>query len=362
MSTPRLDLIWPSLPIPGFLVDPENRVTAINPAAEMFMNLPLKSFAGRQFSDCLSVDVDVSTNLSRARAGGSVLLHRDVKIASGNGRLILCDLQIAPMGDSREMMILVQPRQIAGQLDRALKVKTTAQTAIGLADMLAHEIKNPLAGITGAAQLLAMNLGKEDQEMTGLILEETRRIVDLLRQVEQFGDLRKPILKPLNIHDILERARMSATVGTGANMRFSDQYDPSLPDIPGDADQLLQVFSNLFANSAEAAAGEAGTVTIRTYFEQGLRLRSDQGVGQALPIQIEVTDDGPGIDPTMLDQVFDPFVSGRENGTGLGLALVSKIIADHNGAIVAQSRPGKTTFRISLPVARKATALSEGDL
>ena len=352
------DRIWSALPVPGLLVGADNCIQGLNPAAESFLNAPQKSLEGKPVRVFLNLDVDINDNLARARAGRSALSHRDVSVERKNQPPMICDLQIAPLGDgSSTMMILLQPRQIAGHLGNALKVKTVAQTAIGLADMLAHEIKNPLAGITGATQLLAMNLGKDDQEMTGLILQETRRIVDLLKQVEQFGDLRLPNLRPVNIHDLLERARMSASVGVASGMRFQDNYDPSLPLTLADSDQMLQVFSNLFANAAEAAVKGGGLITIRTYFEVGLRLSGENG-GHAVPLQIEITDDGPGIPETMREAVFDPFVSGRENGTGLGLALVSKIITEHNGTIVVNSKPGKTSFRISLPMAKTSGGAS----
>lgn len=351
MSDLTTDQIWPALPVPGILVSDENVITELNPAAEMFLNAGQKTMAGKGVADVLTLDIDIYSSLDQARAGLSARVHHDVSVSRGAARPLLCDIQCAPLGDGGgAMMILLQPRQIAGRLGRAMQVKLVAKTAIGLADMLAHEIKNPLAGITGAAQLLSMNLKQEDQEMTDLILQETRRIVDLLKQVEQFGDLRQPELKPLNIHDLLERARMSASLGAAAKMSFHDEYDPSLPLTLGDSDQLLQVFSNLFANAAEAAGATGGIIDIRTYYEFGLRVRSTNGA-HSLPLQIEITDDGPGIPDTIRDSVFEPFVSSRENGTGLGLALVSKIIADHNGAIVVTSRPGRTVFRISLPIA-----------
>ncbi len=345
------DSIWQALPLPGLLIDRDNRILELNPAAESFLNAGLKSLSGKPLAYCLKPDGDIDSNLNRARQGQSPLFHRDLTLRPRSGLMLTCDLQIAPLGDgSEQMLVLVQTRQIAGQLGKALQASSVAKTAIGLADMLAHEIKNPLAGITGAAQLLSMGLSKQDQEMTDLILQETRRIVDLLAQVEQFGDLRKPKLKALNIHDILERARKSASLGSAAHMTFQDDYDPSLPATLGDPDQLLQVFANLFANAAEVAEKPGGTITIRTYFELGLRLKSEDG-DHPVPLQVEICDNGPGIPDTMLDSVFEPFVSSRENGTGLGLALVSKILSEHHGTIVVNSRPGKTCFRLSLPMA-----------
>jgi len=219
---------------------------------------------------------------------------------------------------------------------------------------VAHEIKNPLAGITGAAQLLSMNLAQDDLELTDLIVAESRRIVKLLEQVEQFGNLSPPDLKPVNIHDVLDRARRSALLGFGAQMTIVEDYDPSLPLAYGDADQLLQVVLNLLKNASEAAGNAGGTIHLHSYFEHSFRLRRADGSGQSLPLQVEIIDDGPGLPDGIAADIFDPFVSGKENGTGLGLALVSKIISDHDGWISVTSVPGKTVFRLSLPRAPKS--------
>jgi two-component system nitrogen regulation sensor histidine kinase GlnL len=223
-----------------------------------------------------------------------------------------------------------------------------------MADMLAHEIKNPLAGITGAAQLLSMNLDAEDRELTDLIVAESRRIVALLEKVEQFGHAGVPHRRAVNIHDLLDRARKSAAVGYAASMTFVENYDPSLPPTFADGDQLLQVFLNLLKNASEAAGSQGGTITLRTFYDLSLRLRRADGSGRPLPLQVEIIDDGPGLPPELMSEIFQPFVSGRKNGTGLGLALVNKIISEHEGWISVESVPGRTAFRISLPVATAA--------
>jgi two-component system nitrogen regulation sensor histidine kinase GlnL len=188
-------------------------------------------------------------------------------------------------------------------------------------------------------------------------VEETRRIVKLLEQVEQFGNLRPPDCRPVNIHDALDRARKSSLVGFAANMMIVEDYDPSLPATFADPDQLMQVFLNLIKNASEAAGPKGGgTIRLHTFYDLSLRIRHKGGPGKALPLQVEVIDDGPGIPPGIVNDIFDPFVSGRENGTGLGLALVSKIIADHGGWIAVDSVPGRTVFRVSLPVAPKEPA------
>ena len=169
-------------------------------------------------------------------------------------------------------------------------------------------------------------------------------------RVEQFGHLKPPERRAVNIHDVLDRARRSAELGFASHMTVSEQFDPSLPPVLADADQLVQVFLNLLKNAAEAAGERGGRIRIRTFYDLTLRLRREDG-SRALPVQVEITDDGPGIPAAILDDIFDPFVSGRENGTGLGLALVSRIIADHEGWIGVESQPGRTTFRIALPKA-----------
>jgi two-component system nitrogen regulation sensor histidine kinase GlnL len=223
-----------------------------------------------------------------------------------------------------------------------------AKSAIGMAEMLAHEIKNPLAGITGAAQLLSMELEIAERELTDLIVEESRRIVKLLENVEQFGNLSAPNRQPTNLHDVLDRARQSATVGFGRHMNFVVDYDPSLPSALADPAQLQQRFSNLIKNACEAGK-DGGRITLRTFYDPSLRVKQADGSQAGLPLQIEIIDDGPGISEQLMDDLFEPFISGKENGTGLGLALVSKLLRDGGGWIAVESFPGRTVFRVSLP-------------
>jgi len=347
--------IWSSLPAPAIVIDEEENIVDMNPAAEGFMNNSAKWLRGQPIWDRLAVDAPMEKSLARARANGTPLFVNDVDVGTGSRAPLVCNLQIAPVqGFDGYMILLISPRELAGRINQSQSVKSAAKSAIGMAEMLAHEIKNPLAGITGAAQLLSMNLTSEDQELTDLIVEETRRIVKLLGQVEQFGNLSEPERTPVNLHDLLDRARRSALLGFGAHMKIIEDYDPSLPLAVGDGDQLLQVFMNLIKNASEAADAKAGgTIRLRTYYEHSYSLRRADGTGQSLPLQVEVIDDGPGLPPEIRGDVFDPFVSGRENGTGLGLALVSKIISDHDGWVSVDSVPGKTRFRLSLPQAPK---------
>ncbi|MFD2175434.1 two-component system sensor histidine kinase NtrB [Rhodobacter lacus] len=353
MTLPAPGIIWASLPLPALMIDGADRVIEINPAAELFLNLSARALKGQVLGERLAIAAPLEEIFARVRKNRSALFVNDVDLTTGERAPVQCNLQAAPLGeDPQTVLLLISPREIADRLGRASQVKSAARSAIGMAEMLAHEIKNPLAGIAGAAQLLSMSLSGDDLELTDLIVDETRRVVKLLEQVEQFGNVRPPEMKPVNIHDVLDRARKSAAVGFGAHMLIVEDYDPSLPPTLGDADQLTQVFLNLLKNAAEAAKGQ-GTIRLRSFYDYALRLRGPDGNGQRLPLQIEVIDDGPGIPPDIAGALFEPFVSGRENGTGLGLALVSKIISEHNGWISVDSVPGRTVFRISLPVAPK---------
>ncbi|ARE42158.1 Nitrogen regulation protein NtrB [Rhodovulum sp. P5] len=348
------DAIWTALPIPAFLLDAEDRIAEINPAAELFVNSTIKGLREVPVFDRLAVDAPLDEAFERVRSNHAALFINDVEVSAGNRPPVHCNVQIAPMNDPAEhVLLLITPREIAGRLGRAHSVQSAAKSAIGMAEMLAHEIKNPLAGITGAAQLLSMSLSNGDREMTDLIVAESRRIVKLLDQVEQFGNLSPPACKAVNIHDILDRVRKSAAVGFAANMRIVEDYDPSLPPTWADSDQLIQVVTNLIKNAAQAAGPAGGTIHLRTFYDLSLRMRHPDGSGVPVPLQVEIIDDGPGLPPEIAGDIFEPFISGRENGTGLGLALVSKIISDHGGWIAVDSVPGRTVFRISLPVAPK---------
>jgi two-component system nitrogen regulation sensor histidine kinase GlnL len=346
------DAIWTSLPVPAFLIDGSDLISDVNSAGEGFLNSSRKAAIGTPVWDQIAVDAPIEDAFERARKNSTPLFVNDIDVGTGNRAPLQCALQIAPLlGRAGTMILMISPRELAGRMTHNNSVKSSAQSAIGMAEMLAHEIKNPLAGITGAAQLISMNLAPEDLELTDLIVEESRRIVKLLEQVEQFGNLSTPDFRAVNLHDVLDRARRSALLGFGAHMRIIEDYDPSLPLALGDPDQLLQVVLNLLKNASQAADPKGGTIRIRSYYEHSFRLRRSDGIGQALPLQIEVIDDGPGLPPHIRDDIFDPFVSGRENGTGLGLALVSKITSEHHGWISVKSVPGRTTFCLSLPVA-----------
>ena len=348
MTKAPIDFIWSSLPIPALLINPGDVITEANPAAEGFFNTSGRSLCGKFIWDQLVVSAPLEESFARAKEFSTPLFVNDVEVGAAGQSQLQCNLTFAPVLQSPgNVIILIAPRELAGRVNQTNSVKSAAKSAIGMAEMLAHEIKNPLAGISGAAQLLSMNLENKDLELTDLIVEETRRIVKLLEQVEEFGNYRKLEMKPVNIHDILDRAKRSAQLGFGAHIKFEEEYDPSLPAAKANSDQLLQVVLNLIKNASESC-GDNGKIKLKTSFDHSFRLRRSDGTGEALPLQIKICDNGPGLPFEIKEEVFDPFVSGKENGTGLGLALASKIISDHDGWISVDSVPGNTVFTISL--------------
>ncbi|WP_298291524.1 ATP-binding protein [uncultured Litoreibacter sp.] len=353
MSEVFFDTLWTSLPLPALVIDGDNMITQVNTAMETFLNLSARSMLAAPVWDKLHVNAPLDDAVTRIRRDDAPLFVNNVDVGSGERPPVQCNIQFSTLVDRPGfILILMKPRELSDKMGQALQSKSAAKSAIGMAEMLAHEIKNPLAGITGAAQLLSMGLEPQDQELTDLIVAETRRIVKLLEQVEQFGNLRPPARKAVNLHDILDRARKSAAVGFAAHMKIAEDFDPSLPPTFADTDQLVQVFLNLLKNASEANPA-GGTITMRSFYEQSVRVQRPDGQRVAVPLNVEIIDDGPGLPDHLASDIFEPFVSGRENGTGLGLALVSKIVSENDGWIAVSSVPGRTVFRISLPVASK---------
>lgn len=252
---------------------------------------------------------------------------------------------------------------MADKIDRQLVSRGAARSVTGLASMLAHEIKNPLSGIRGAAQLLEQSVTAEELPLARLVRDEVDRIVDLMDRVEVFGDDRPLEREPINIHVVLDRVKLLARNGVARGISLYEEYDPSLPPVAGNRDQLIQVFLNLVKNAAEALERTPKPeIRFSTAFRPGIRI-SVQGVSEriSLPIEIIIEDNGPGVPADMVPILFDPFVTTKSNGSGLGLALVAKIIGDHGGVVDMDSRPGRTRFRILLPVATKAAMLETDD-
>ncbi|MBL4805813.1 MAG: PAS domain-containing sensor histidine kinase [Rhodobacteraceae bacterium] len=348
--TRNFELIWASLPSPAFVISADGMIVEANVAAEVFTESSLRHMQKRPldaFTGAGSALIDV---VRQAQLGmNSVILH-DVEIGWGKQSRGVANVQATRLlNDADEVLLVLHPRGIADKMDRSLSHRNAARSVTGMAAMLAHEIRNPLAGISGAAQLLAMNLPPEDKEMTELILDETKRIGELVNRVEMFGDLRPLSPSGVNIHDILSRGKRAAQAGFASHMQFKEIYDPSIPLVSGDPDQLMQVVQNLLKNAAEASPN-GGTITLKTAFSPGVKLSMPGKRSESLPIVMTIADNGPGIPDSLKNDIFDPFVSSKANGSGLGLSLVSKIIVDHGGIVECKSSENGASFQIMLPV------------
>ncbi len=343
------EALWQALPSPAVLLDADGRVRELNGAAEDFLAISRRALTGRALAELAGEDSRLADLVRRAAAGGQALGEYTVELAWPDAPMRLVDLFTQPL-DGGEILVLIHPRANAERMGRALTSRDAARSVVGMASMLGHEIKNPLAGISGAAQLLAMNASAEDRELTDLIREEADRIGELVAGFEAFGDVRLPRRVPVNVHDVLDRAAKSAKVGFGSHLRFVEEYDPSLPATVGDAAQLMQVMLNLLKNAAEATPPVGGLIMLRTAYRAGVKVRTGRGT-ESLPLQVTISDNGSGVPEELKPHIFEPFVTSKAKGSGLGLALVSKVIADHGGVISCESTPGFTTFRMLLPVA-----------
>ena len=348
----EMEKVLASLPNPLLVIGPENEVRFANPPAEQFFEASETYLYGRSLGQLLPSDSPLFTLIRQVREGGSSIFEYGLNLSGPRFAPRLVAVQIAPVADREDHLLLsIHERTIAEKIDRQLVHKGAARSVTAMAAMLAHEVKNPLSGIRGAAQLLEQNAKAEDRALTRLICDETDRICTLVNRMEVFSnDL--PIERgPVNIHLVLDRVREIAQNGFARHLRFVEQYDPSLPPVSGNRDQLIQVFLNLVKNAAEAVPSANGEIVFTTAYQHGMRLGSPNGSHRVLlPLVVSIRDNGTGIPDEIRPHLFDPFVTAKINGTGLGLALVAKIIDDHSGVIEFDSEPNRTVFRVMLPI------------
>jgi two-component system, NtrC family, nitrogen regulation sensor histidine kinase GlnL len=345
-----------SLPHPVIMVDRSNRVSYVNLAAESFFSSSASFLTRHKIKNLVPFGTPVLNLIAQVRRESASINEYKVDISSPRlGRDKIVDIYASPVSEQPgSVVLMLQQRTMAEKIDRQLTHRGAARSVTGLAAMLAHEIKNPLSGIRGAAQLLEMSANGDDRTLTRLITDEADRIVKLVDRMEVFSDDRPIERAPVNIHAILERVKTLARTGFARNIRIVEAYDPSLPPVYGNRDQLVQVFLNLVKNAAEALDGaKDAEIVLSTAFRPGIHL-SVPGSSEriSLPLEFCVTDNGPGVSDDMRTYLFEPFVTSKANGSGLGLALVAKIVGDHGGVIECNSEPRKTVFRILLPAWR----------
>ncbi|WP_235889146.1 two-component system sensor histidine kinase NtrB [Glacieibacterium frigidum] len=349
---PSLDLVT-ALPVPVVALDAMDLPLLVNPAAESMLNTSAAMLADRGLAGLTVDDAAVADLLVHARAQGGRHSAFDVEIGFPGARTVRADLLIAPLADAPGALVLtLQTRSVASLVERQAVHRGAARSATGVAAMLAHEIKNPLSGIKGAAQLIAQGADPDTAELTDLICVEVDRIRDLVDRMEGFTDTRALPHAPENIHAVLGHVRKLAEQGFARGVRIAEAYDPSLPLVAAHRDSLVQVFLNLLKNAVEAA-GSQGKIQLTTAFRHGLFVATPGSPRKvSLPIEVCVIDTGPGAPRDIADHLFDPFVTSKPGGRGLGLALVAKIVGDHGGIVEYGRENDRTVFRVLLPVAK----------
>lgn len=342
-----------SLPLAVLLLAPGQRVAAANPAAEQLLGQSFRRLDGRALAEVLNFEE--SRIAARFAEPDAQLSARAITVSPHGGPSRRVDLTLAPVVDQPGWQVLTLI-DIGGA--EALRDAPAAGEGgvLRAPEILAHEIKNPLAGIRGAAQLLGRKLEGKDLALTDLITDEVDRIANLIDQMQSLSSRKTLDLAPCNLHEAVRRAR-AVVEAAGNAPAIVEEFDPSLPPVIGNGDALVQVLINLLTNAADATMGQPDRrIAIRTRFASGLQLHTGtDGNALRLPIELRITDNGAGIPPEIGEHMFEPFVSSKKSGQGLGLALVRRLLRDMNGRINhdRDETGGLTHFRVHLPMARQ---------
>lgn len=345
-------MILAALADPVIVVDRSGHIRFVNPAAEQFLRTGAAALCGSMLTELLAPHSPLRSLIDTVWKVGNTVAEHDLLLEGPRFGSRSVTIQAALTGEGADLLVLsLHERSMAEMMDRHLTHRSAARSITAMAAMLAHEVKNPLSGIRGAAQLLEQDADEAGRELTQLICDETDRIVALVDRMEAFSDHRPIERETVNIHEVLERVRKAAQSGFARHVRLIEEYDPSLPPVHGNRDLLVQVFLNLVKNAAEALPNTDGEIILTTAYRHGLRVTGPGGEGRRhLPLMVAVTDNGAGIPEDLRPHLFEPFVTTKRNGTGLGLALVAKVISDHGGVIEFDSQPRRTVFRVFLPV------------
>jgi len=346
---------------PVLLIEADEAVSYANASAEQFFAASRSVLARTPLSGLIAPDNPVVALVAEARRRGAGFSEYDMTLDGPRVGRRLVDAAAAPFWERPGAVVLtLQERDAPRAIDRQMSHRAAARAVTGMAATLAHEIKNPLAGIRGAAQLLQDSVEEEDRTLAVLIREEADRIRRLIDEMDVFGDTRAVKRAPVNIHAVLQRVKQIAQSSFAGDQLLEEDYDPSLPAATGDADKLVQIFLNLIKNASDAVRlkpGPEGRIRLKTAYRPGVRMRLSGAAGRArLPLEVSVEDNGPGVPDHVLPNMYDAFVTGKPDGRGLGLALVAKLVEDHGGLIECETGPSGTAFRVLLPLAPRVGA------
>ena len=349
------NMLIEALPAAIIVVDRDGMCRLLNAAAEDLIQVGRKTLLGRRLSEVIPEDCPLFSLIEQCRLSRSAVSDAEMQIDGPRLRLEHVSVEVAPLDDPNgSVAISMRDRGLEHRMARQGAAAEAAQSVRSMAGMLAHEIKNPLAGIRGAAQLLESKLSPADAPLAALIREESDRIVGLVNGVEIFADDRAPVLSVVNVHEALDHVCKLARVSFARHATLREYYDPSLPSLRGNRDLLIQIFLNLVKNAAEACDG--GEIVVTTSYQAGFRIgERNKAHRQPRRIAVTIADNGPGVPEALLGNLFDPFVTSKPGGRGLGLPLVAKLVRAHDGVIEFQSKPGVTRFTVLLPISDNQT-------
>jgi two-component system nitrogen regulation sensor histidine kinase GlnL len=348
------NMLIEALPAAIIVVDREGHCRMLNAAAEDLLHVGRKNLVGRRLSEVIPEDCPLFSLIEQCRLSRSAISDAEMSIDGPRLHLQHVSIEVAPLDDPHGSVVLaMRDRSLEYRMARQGAAAEAAQSVRSMAGMLAHEIKNPLAGIRGAAQLLESKVGPAEAALAALIREESDRIVGLVNGVEIFADDRAPVLSEVNVHEALDHVCKLARVSFARHATLREYYDPSLPSLRGNRDLLIQIFLNLVKNAAEACEGE---IVVTTSYQAGFRIgERNKAHRQPRRIAVTISDNGPGVPEALLGNLFDPFVTSKPGGRGLGLPLVAKLVRAHEGVIEFSSKPGATRFTVLLPISDNQT-------
>jgi len=347
-----------TIPAGVIVFDEEDQIVFVNPSAETFFSTSAQQLRLMSIEELFGPNSAVGGLFQQARLTSMPIAEFDVQIMLPRAGTVQASVTVVPVLEANgnqpngDMILQFSTTSIAHRIEQQMRRQGAARSTAGMVAVLAHEVRNPLAGIRGAAQIIESSVSGEERELTQLIADEVDRISNLIERIDVFAEIGPAPEKPVNIHEALARARrVLESSGALAELNFQEVFDPSLPLVRGDFEGLVQIFLNLIKNAADAARIGGKEILIKTAYRHGLRLAADgRREWGALPIEVSVQDNGPGIPKELQSDIFDPFVTTKPGGHGLGLAVVAKIVGDHAGAVEFESEPFRTIFNIHLPL------------
>jgi two-component system nitrogen regulation sensor histidine kinase GlnL len=347
-----------TIPAGVIVFDEEDQIVFVNPSAETFFSTSAQQLRLMSIEELFGPNSAVGGLFQQARLTSMPIAEFDVQIMLPRAGTVQASVTVVPVLEANgnqpngDMILQFSTTSIAHRIEQQMRRQGAARSTAGMVAVLAHEVRNPLAGIRGAAQIIESSVSGEERELTQLIADEVDRISNLIERIDVFAEIGPAPEKPVNIHEALARARrVLESSGALAELNFREAFDPSLPLVRGDFEGLVQIFLNLIKNAADAARIGGKEILIKTAYRHGLRLAADgRREWGALPIEVSVQDNGPGIPKELQSDIFDPFVTTKPGGHGLGLAVVAKIVGDHAGAVEFESEPFRTIFNIHLPL------------